>query len=100
MNQNQLSKNNSSNKFKISKRFKNIQKSFDTLIISKNVFSENNLQEKKIENENKKENEYINNILNQRNNKKLYKKKRKLEYSNKSMANKIVDDFFLKNLEY
>ena len=57
-------------------------------------------KKKKIENENKKENEYINNILNQRNNKKLYKKKRKLEYSNKSMANKIVDDFFLKNLEY
>ncbi len=98
--QSPLTKNNSTNKFKISKRIKNIQKSFDNVIVSKNVFSENNLQEKKIENENKEENEYIKNTLRLRNKNRLYKKKRKLEYSNKSMANKIVDDFFLKKLEH
>ena len=97
---NPLTKNNSTNKFKISKRIKNIQKSFDNVIVCKNVFSENNLQEKKIENENKEENEYIKNTLRLRNKNRLYKKKRKLEYSNKSMANKIVDDFFLKKLEH
>ena len=98
--QSPLTKNNSTNKFKISKRIKNIQKSFDNVIVSKNVFSENNLQEKKIKNENKEENEYIKNTLRLRNKNRLYKKKRKLEYSNKSMANKIVDDFFLKKLEH
>ena len=98
MSQSPLSKNNSTNKFKISKRIKNIQKSFDNVIVCKNVFSENNLQEKKIENENKEENEYIKNTLRLRNKNKLYKKKRQFEYSNKSMANKIVDDFFFEQI--
>ena len=75
MSQSPLSKNNSTNKFKISKRIKNIQKSFDNVIVSKNVFSENNLQEKKIENENKEENEYIKNTLRLRNKNRLHKKK-------------------------
>ena len=100
MSQSPLSKNNSTNKFKISKRIKNIQKSFDNVIVCKNVFNEKNLQEKKIENEKKEENEYIKNTLRLRNKNKLYKKKRQFEYSNKSMANKIVDDFFLNKLEH